>query len=580
MITKEKASSVLLMLLNPKFSFEHRLELLRQLCLSEGKESRRILEEILNAAASNNNKLCEKKIEELDKLISNIKNGPLRPAVFLEKVATDRAHVRFQDGSSAYLLIIDKNLGSKLQRGDEVLVDKEGRTVVSRGFDLLRSGQEVPWIRRVGKEQVEVDLGNDEKHLFDTSTTLVERFERNEVKPESLLLVSPRQKVAYGVVPEQNGENRYLFLDRSPVSDVIADRDIGNPPAYLEDLTDYIRTEMLDPDIRRCYRLPKTITLFLTGRSGTGKSLSIEAAIHLVVKTISEVTRVPMDKIPPRILRMRMSKVLSVWLGESDKRLDRFFDEVTQLYDEPFIAPDGKQYNLPVLAIGEEIDAFGRTRGMDHDGVFDRIQTTFLQRLDMTRSEFKDRAVIFIFTSNVPDLIDSAFLRRIGGTIHRFEGLNNRCSFQDVLEKHLNGLPFASNNGKHQQEHQEDIISKLTSWLFSQNGEEQRIVELSCAGSETIIKYRRSFLTGALVQRVVEQAAREACKAEILGLENPGLTLEALMEAFNDQIRSIVDNLSVRNINQYVDLPDGIRVTNLRRFEQPSSLPFELMRMS
>jgi ATP-dependent 26S proteasome regulatory subunit len=577
---KVKGPNILLMLLDPKFPLEHRLEMLRQLCLSESKESKKIFEELLEAASSNNKKLYEKKIEELDRLISELKNGPLRPAAFLDKVATDRVCVRLQDGSSVYPLLLNKQLFSSLQRGDEVLIDRDGRYVVGKGFDLRKSGQEVSWIRRVGKEQVEVNFDNGDKHLFDITKTLLEKFERDEVKPESLLLICPRQKIAYDVVPERQGEIRYLFLDRTPVHAVIAERDIGNPPDYLEDLSDFIRTELYNPGIRRLYRLPRTITLFLTGRSGTGKSLSIEAAIYLLVSIISEVTDTPIDQIPPRVLRLRISQILSMWLGESDKRLDQFFNEVDRLYDEPFIAPDGTKYYLPVLAIGEEIEALGRTRGMDHDSVYDRIQTTLLQRLDMTRSEYKDRTVIFIFTSNVPDLIDSAFLRRIGGTIHRFEGLTNRYAFKSVLEKHMNGLPFAGFNGEQQQAIQEDIVRKMTSWLFSQNGENQRMVELNCAGSETIIKHRKDFLTGALVQRAVQQASNEACRIQGLGFENPGLTLEMLTRAFNDQIRSIVDNLSVRNVNQYVDLPDGVRVTNLRRFEQPSDLPIELMRIS
>ena len=579
MQTKEKAPSILSILLNGKFPLERRFEMLHQLCHREDKESQKILEEILDPGTSNDNKLYKKKIEELDRIISKIKNGPLRSAVFLEMAEPDRAHVRLQDGNSAYLFVIDKQLCSKMRRGDEVLVHNESGTVVNIGYGLLAAGQEVAWIRRIGKKQVEVDLGNDEKHLFDISATLMEKFEKDEVKPENLLLVSPHQKIAYDIVPEQQDEHRYLFLDRSPIPEVIVDRDIGNPPAYLDEVSDYIRTEMCDPGIRRRYHLPKVFTLFLTGRSGTGKSLSIEALIRRVYEIISEVTGVPIDKIPPRVLRMRMCQILSMWLGESDKRLDRFFDEAIKLYNEPFIAPDGKKYFLPVLVIGEEIEAFGRTRGMDHDGNFDRVQTTFLQKLDTTRSTFKNHVAIYIFTSNVPDLIDPAFLRRIGGKIYRFEGLTSRYAFQAVLEKHLSGLPFISTNGNQQQIRKKEIINKMTSWLFNKNGDNM-MVELSCAGSETIIKYRGDFLTGALVQRAVQQAASEACKAELLGIERTGLKLEMLMEAFNDQIRSIVDNLSVRNINQYVDLPDGIRVKNLRRFEQPSSHSFELMRIS
>ncbi|KYK23608.1 hypothetical protein AYK24_07295 [Thermoplasmatales archaeon SG8-52-4] len=580
MQNKVKAPNVLLMLLDPKYPLEHRIAILRQLCLSGTKESKKIFEELLEAASSDNKKLYKKKIEELNRLISELKNGPLLPAAFLEKVAEDRVYVRLQDGTPVYPLLLDKKLCAILQRGDEVLVDREGKYVVRKGFKLQRTGQKVKWISRQGKGQVEVKFDNGDEHLFDITKTLFDKFEKDEVKPESRLLVSLRQKIAYDVAPGKKGKTRFKFLDQAPVSRVVADSDIGDPPEYLEYLRDFIQAELSDPEVRRLYNLPKTVTLFLTGRSGTGKTLSIEAAIFMLLTIISEVIGIPIDQIPSRVERLRISQVLSMWLGESDKLLDQFFNEVDQLYDEPFVAPDGKEYHLPVIAIGEEIESLGRIRGMDHDGIFDRLQTTLLQRLDMTRPEYKDRTVIFLFTSNVPDLIDSAFLRRIGGRIYRFEGLTNRYAFRSVLEKHINNLPFANINGESQHAIRDDILRKLTSWLFSQNGDGQRMIELNCAGSETIIKERKDFLTGALVQRSVQQASNEACRIHRLGFVNPGLTLEMLIKAFDDQIRSIVDNLSVRNVTQYVDLPDGVRVTNLRRFEHPSELPIEVMRIS
>ena len=124
------------------------------------------------------------------------------------------------------------------------------------------------------------------------------------------------------------------------------------------------------------------------------------------------------------------------------------------------------------------------------------------------------------------------------------------------------------------------MSQNLTSWLFSPNSEQQDIVELDCAGSETLPKSRRDFLTPALVQRAVHQAAQQACQLEVDGCESPGLTMDSLAKAFDDQISGIVGQLSVGNIADYVDLPEGTRVTNLRKLKKPNHLPFELMRAS
>ena len=134
---------------------------------------------------------------------------------------------------------------------------------------------------------------------------------------------------------------------------------------------------------------------------------------------MSEVTGAPIDALPPRVLRLRPAQVLSKWLGESDRNLDRFFDEAEGLAAEPFVR-DGRSFRLPVLAILEEIDGLARSRG--EDAVYDRILTTALQRLDPTRPELRDKLILFLATTNVPHQVDAAFLRRIGGQVERFGG--------------------------------------------------------------------------------------------------------------------------------------------------------------
>jgi hypothetical protein len=94
------------------------------------------------------------------------------------------------------------------------------------------------------------------------------------------------------------------------------------------------------------------------------------------------------------------------------------------------------------------------------------------------------------------------------------------------------------------------------------------------------VKYRRDFLTGALVDRAVQQSAARACRAERQGSETPGLTAKMLIGAFDEQLRSILDQLHRDNVNNYLTLPDGVRVGAVRRIEQPTVLPFELERAS
>ena len=263
----------------------------------------------------------------------------------------------------------------------------------------------------------------------------------------------------------------------------------------------------------------------LAGPSGTGKTYSIYALWHEMYRTMSEVTGVPIDDLPPRVIRLRMSEVLSHWLGDSDKNLDRFFQEVEQLSGEPFIGADGKSYTLPVLCILEEIDGVARARGQDP--IYDRILTTALQRLDTTRPELRGKLILFIATTNVPEQVDAAFLRRVAGTVERF-GRLQRGDFAAVLDKQISDRPVAETNGVGQNGARSRMISAVTASLYGPAHADAVQVELSYAGSANWdSKYRRDFLTASVVDRALQVAAASASHAENRGeAETPGLTTE------------------------------------------------------
>ena len=56
------------------------------------------------------------------------------------------------------------------------------------------------------------------------------------------------------------------------------------------------------------------------------------------------------------------------------------------------------------------------------------------------------------------------------------------------------------------------------------------------------------------------------------------MSAELLIGAFHDQIRRIVEQLTQHNAENYLDLPDGMRVGNVRRIPQPALQPHQLER--
>lgn len=127
------------------------------------------------------------------------------------------------------------------------------------------------------------------------------------------------------------------------------------------------------------------LLLLFSGPSGTGKTLSAEAFAHRLGRPL---------------LRTDVSKIVSMWVGESEKgvtRLFYMFDKIVRRCDNP-----------PVLLLNE-CDQFLGKRHLGKNGSVDRMyhqmQNLFLEGFERMRG-------IMIATTNLADSMDPAFSRR------------------------------------------------------------------------------------------------------------------------------------------------------------------------
>ena len=564
------------MLLTDKVPLAHRRILLADICQSESEEAAKLLDRLLKAAAQGDGgeDHFKEKTKELEALIEGLENGPQRSAVFLNLVPTNgapltRALVKLSDGTPAYPIVPDAVLGESLKRGDSVLLSARGEALLSRDAGSIDVGEEARLERWMG-DRVEVSLRTgDERHLLHVAETLRARLEADEVPKGTALLVCLRRAIAFDMIPSPiDPLSGFRFLSREPVPDVIAARDIGDPPEFIERIAEVCRQEMTSPETRRRYGLRRSITMLLTGVSGSGKTLSLHAAIRRIYEVMSDVTGLPIGALPPRVIRLKMSKLLSQWLGKSDKNADRLVDEITELAGHTVTDASGRTVELPVIVVLEEFDGIARRRGLDHDGIYDRIQTTLLQRLDHTaNAALRDSLIVMFATTNVPHLLDPAWLRRVGGRTCTFGRLRRRA-FAAVLDKQLRDRPLAGDNGTAPDELKRRLVRNVTGALFSPNGAARPLIEIQFAGTTTpCFKHGRDFLTGSVVDRAVQQAAEAACQAEQAGADTPGITIHGLLDAIEDQVRAVVESVTPANVAEFVDVPDGTRVTNTRRIE-------------
>ena len=208
----------------------------------------------------------------------------------------------------------------------------------------------------------------------------------------------------------------------------------------------------------------------------------------------------------------------------------------------------------------EEVEAIGRRRGTTFEGgIFDRIIGTFLQRLDDPTDDLGSLPILLISTTNRPDLLDPAFLRRLGARRAEFNKLG-REDLAAILEKKLKpGYPYWGQNGSDPEELRWGLIDRVVSWFFSYNGDEPGIVEIVLRDGTRTVKHRRDFLSGAIIEQAVSNAIDEMAFAlEESDSQEPetGFTPECLMESFRRQIDGLAENLTAGNARDYLHLPD------------------------
>ena len=91
-------------------------------------------------------------------------------------------------------------------------------------------------------------------------------------------------------------------------------------------------------------------------------------------------------------------------------------------------------------------------------------------------------------------------------------------------------------------------------------------MELTYQGNnKPVVKYRRDFITPALIDRAVQDAASEAWTQSIGDNPDAGITTKLLVKSLDNQVCGVVHQLHPQNIHNYTDLPEGVRVVGVKR---------------
>ena len=508
-------------------------------------DAREQVETLVNMAVESESAGAQRQAEmekTLTEIISAMMAGPKRSATYMGQTQ-GLMHLRSETGKTIWAVPNpkDETKLAGLSIGDEVLVN-DAETVA---LCLAPPSTHTPDVATVDAviddDRILVQSDHDTSVIMAKSQML--KAKNGQLRNGQRLIVCGKRRIAYDTLPDADSDSKYRHRDTGKLTHITDDM-IGAVPTYINQIVQHVERELLHPEIQRKYRQQRSLMYLLQGISGSGKTYSILHLIYRLHCLMARIAGIKVCDMPQRVMRLRMASTLSMYVGQSDRNIDTFYREVAELADESFMG-----HTLPVIAIGEEIDALARNRGDDSSGaIFDRIMTTVLDRMDSTSTEVADRLVVYLYTTNVPHLIDPAFLRRAGGVIAHFGRLDEEA-FNSVLAAQMLGMPQTA-----------DAQSMVKKYIFA---DEALFAVLYRNTKKPSIKSRSDMLTHGLVNRSVQQAARMACQREHNGGNGDGVTGNDLTKAFDAQLRGILSQLQTNNVRQYVDLNENMIVSNV-----------------
>lgn len=242
-----------------------------------------------------------------------------------------------------------------------------------------------------------------------------------------------------------------------------------------------------------------------------------------------------------------------------------------QKVTERFEAAREAARDAKVLLFFDEIDAVAKQRGTDFgSGEPDRILNTLLSELDGIRPLSN---VVLLFATNRAETLDPALLRP--GRVDEIIEIPRprRSAAEAILRRYLQrGLPLTSGQSLG------ELVTPLLSKLYAPNGQYANVACVRTSDGREWTIAGRELLSGAMLENVVQFAARQAATRESQSGQ-AGLTAEDLHTALEQQMRSAVSVLSTGNVKSYVrSIPQEAQPISVTAAQHAAHSPFVRLR--